>query len=577
LGACLADFILEHSMRPQRLRTFATSMVVLALTSSFAMAQFTLYDNINGALPDRQFGRSVSDAGDVNGDGFDDFLVGDFGAFPAIGAARILSGVDGSVIRAFTGTAAQDEFGAALAGAGDVNGDGIPDVIIGIPGADSNGSNAGSAQVFSGADGSLLHSWNGGGPNASFGDAVDGLGDVNGDGFDDVIVGAPRTQLGGGPGAPIFGSAQVFSGIDGSMLFSFLGAANGSFLGAAVSTAGDINADGIKDFLIGSPGTPMGGGVVGIAEVYSGADGSLLRTHLGGSPFFAFGASVDGANDVNRDGFDDVIVGSPRENPNGPRSGSVRVFSGIDGTLLHRFDGDSADDEFGFSVSGLGDANGDGFADILVGAPFDSNNAIQGGRAFVFSGRNGNTMVTAATLGAGDALGFSVSGAGDVNGDGFKDIVVGVPGRDVGNPSLPGFAPNAGRVRVFAATTRPILHYTSEGDFPKLRLDWTPDGGPFSLTGSLTCSGASPGAFGIAGVSLAPADLSIFGFPLLIAVDPLNLIFSMNFGFDILGELQVPNLSRQEPGIAGALLYLQFYETFPSPASSNGVRMLVAP
>ena len=161
----------------------------------------------------------------------------------------------------------------------------------------------------------------------------------------------------------------------------------------------------------------------------------------------SFGHSVSGAGDVNGDGFDDVIVGARLDGNNGASSGTARVFSGADGSILNFiFEGDSTGDEFGFSVSDAGDVNGDGFADLIVGAPTNDNNRIDlSGSARVFSGVDGSVLYTF----DGDSpvnFGSSVSGAGDVNGDGLADFIIG---------AAFGGANNAGFARVFVSQITP--------------------------------------------------------------------------------------------------------------------------
>ena len=404
----------------------------------------------NGGSPSENFGGSVSDAGDVNGDGFDDLIVGAFGDDTNgidSGSARVFSGVDGSVLYDFFGDSANDQFGFSVSGAGDVNGDGFDDLIVGAPN-NVDDLTGGSARVFSGVDGSVLYDFFGDLPDDTFGFSVSGAGDVNGDGFDDLIVGVPLDDDGG--------SAQVLSGFDGSVLYNFDTNSPFNFLGFSVSGAGDVNGDGFADLIVGDP--DGGFSNPGSATVYSGADGSVLHIFLGDSgPVFGvngddfgdnFGSSVSGAGDVNGDGFDDLIVGAPAVNFNGMDSGNARVLSGVDGSVLYDFFGDSAGDVFGVSVSGAGDVNGDGFADLIVGASADDNNGANSGSVRVLSGSDGSVLYTFDGDSANDLFGFSVSGAGDVNGDGLADFIVGSRG-----------GTNAGFARVFVSqiTEPPVL------------------------------------------------------------------------------------------------------------------------
>ena len=174
------------------------------------------------------------------------------------------------------------------------------------------------------------------------------------------------------------GRARVFSGADGSILYNFDGDSAGASLGLSVSSAGDVNGDGFADVIVGTNNSAGSGS----ARVFSGVDGSVLYNFDGDSSLDGFGGSVSGAGDVNGDGFDDLIVGTLGDDNNGSASGSARVFSGSDGSVLYNFDGDSVGDRFGTSVSSAGDVNGDGFADFIVGA--ELHGANRGGYARLF-------------------------------------------------------------------------------------------------------------------------------------------------------------------------------------------------
>jgi hypothetical protein len=280
----------------------------------------------------------------------------------------------------FNGDLAGDEFGRAVCGAGDVNNDGFDDLIVGAPLDDNNGASSGSARVFSGANGTILYTFNGDSAGDQLGYSVSGAGDVNNDGFDDVIVGAFDDDNNGSGS----GSARVYSGATGAILYTFNGDSAGDRFGWSASGAGDVNNDGRADLIVGALNDDNNGSNSGAARVFSGATGAILYTFNGDSAFDNFGSSVSGAGDVNNDGFDDLIVGANRDDNNGSDSGSARVFSGANGAILSVFNGDSEDDEFGISVSSAGDVNNDGFADLIVGAPFDDNNGSNSGSAYVF-------------------------------------------------------------------------------------------------------------------------------------------------------------------------------------------------
>ncbi|TAH39450.1 MAG: hypothetical protein EYC70_01305 [Planctomycetota bacterium] len=237
-----------------------------------------------------------------------------------------------------------------------MNADGYPDAIVGAVGAAGNAY----ARVFSGFDGTVLHTWYGGG---QFGVSVSGAGDVNADGYDDAIVGARFDNHSGYEA----GMAQVFSGIDGSVLYTWYADSERDQFGYSVSDAGDVNADGHDDVVVGAPWGEISGSANGSARVYSGLDGSILHTWYGDAGVDNFGYSVSGAGDTNADGHDDVIAGAWHASDNNS-AGSARVLSGLDGSILYTWYGDSWASHFGISVSGAGDVNADGYADLIVGA-----------------------------------------------------------------------------------------------------------------------------------------------------------------------------------------------------------------
>ena len=387
----------------------ALGLVLVLFACPTAGSQTPLYlFQGNGDL-----GRSVSGAGDVNADGFADLIVG--APLDGAGSALVFSGLDGSTLYTFNGDSQQDWFGVSVSGAGDVNLDGFADLVVGAWFADINGTDSGYARVFSGVDGSILYTLYGNSTNDKFGVSVSGAGDVNGDGFDDVIVGAHGDNQ-------HRGSAQVFSGVDGSILYTFEGNSSSARFGWSVSGGGDVNGDGVPDLIVGARHSHPHGR----AYVFSGLNGSVLYTWYYSANFDHIGFSVSDAGDVNADGFDDVIAGAPYNDNNGTLSGSARVFSGVDGSVLYTFDGDTENDYLGYSVSGAGDVNGDGFDDLIVGA-WQPTYPSGPGYARVFSGMDGTVLYTFYGDAQNDDFGFAVSGAGDVNGDGSDDVIVGAP------------------------------------------------------------------------------------------------------------------------------------------------------
>jgi hypothetical protein len=372
--------------------------------------------SVKGKTLGSRLGSSVDVAGDTNGDGVLDIVVGS--PFEAgAGAARIVSGLDGSVLHEFFGTFLLANLGWSVAGAGDVNADGYADVILGT--LDFYATNA---VVRSGLDGGVLLALSE--PEGFFGWSVDGAGDVNDDGYDDVIVGRP--SHGGGTAG---GGATVYSGLDGSVLLDLVGA--GSAEGRAVAGAGDVDGDGVPDFILGDPEHDSSNGEdSGRARVFSGADGSVLHKFKGPSPFAQFGWSVSGAGDVDGDGCQDLIVGAPKAT-----LAEVSVFSGRTGVELYRFVSPVVGDEFGLSVSGAGDLDRDGYDDFVAGAPSFMVASTEAGRVMAYSGLDGSVLARRAGRPR-ERLGHSVAGRGF--------LVVGAPRHDV--PSDDALLSAAGRV-----------------------------------------------------------------------------------------------------------------------------------
>ena len=281
--------------------------------------------------------------------------------------------------------------------------------------------------MTSGTAGQVLYSLTAPSPRfeAEFGWSVSGAGDVNNDGRSDIIIGEAR---GGGD----TGRAYVFSGADGNLLYSLESPNPQSlgFFGASVSGAGDVNADGYDDIIVGAEDEDDGSVNAGRAYIFSGEDGSLISALS--SPYpeddGGFGFSVSGAGDVDGNGHHDVIVGAPKEDGNSANSGRAYVFKG-NGDLLYTLvsSNQNQSDEFGNSVSGIGDVNGDGFGDVAVGAHMEWADTTEAGKAYVFSGDGGGLFFSLQSPNSQyrGYFGNSVSGAGDVNNDGYPDVIVG--------------------------------------------------------------------------------------------------------------------------------------------------------
>lgn len=318
------------------------------------------------------FGYAVGSAGDVNGDGYDDVVVGAYHHANFQGRAYVYTGgKDGPAeppSLVLTGEGPDDYFGRSVATAGDVNGDGYGDVIVGAPAYDEN---TGRAYVYAGGPAGLSASpvfvVTGQDSSDSFGQSVGTAGDVDGDGYGDIIVGAHSYEHGTGR---IYVYAGGGGGLEAGPIFVATGKDWGDRYGFDAGAAGDVNGDGYDDIIVGAYGVSKGTGQV---YVYAGGHGGL-----GPHPAFTatgevagdwFGRSVGMAGDVNGDGYDDIIVGARNHDGN---TGRVYLYAGgaggLDAAPLFIFDGKGPDNWYGHAVGTAGDADGDGRAEVIVGA-----------------------------------------------------------------------------------------------------------------------------------------------------------------------------------------------------------------
>ncbi len=370
------------------------------------------------------------------------------------------------VIREWDGEAMNDQFGWIARNMGDVDGNHINDVVTSAPTKDIGGANAGRVYVYSTRTGKLL--WKADGkPGDQLGLGVECAGDTNHDGVPDVIAGAP-----GG------GKAYVFSGKDGHILLTLHAEDKKDIFGQHVAGIGDVDHDGYADVMVGAPGNSAGGASAGRAYVYSGKDGHLLLTLTGERAGDGFGSTVGGSTD-RRNRF--LIVGAPKAGPNhtgrtyvyntlsarpqfvidadetgsalgnmfvsvvgdldgdgvpdiyasdfgntakGPATGRIYIRSGKDGHPLLTLTGETPGEGFGIGRADAGDVDHDGHADLIIGAWQYSGAAVSGGRATLYSGKDGHLLKTYTCRVPGDTFGFDAVGIGDVDGDGVTDLLL---------------------------------------------------------------------------------------------------------------------------------------------------------
>lgn len=432
--------------------------------------------------PNALFGCSVYSAGDMNDDGRSDIIVGAWSWKSSLftqfeGAVFFWSGdnLSGNVASSTANWSARggqqyNYFGEQATCAGDLNGDGFSDIVVGARGWDptasgSNGLFDGAAYVWYGnatdfptgttvnpmvnaatADWIVTSSQS----NALFGVDVNCAGDVNGDGYSDIIIGAPymdRAGLGNQGEVYVFlGSANGLTPATGATEndadWSFSSNQLNAEMGWAVASAGDVNLDGFSDVLFSAIKFDDGQVDEGRAYCVHGCAEGLSNTPTwereSNVAFTIYAFDVSSAGDVNGDGFNDVIIGSPFfDNGALADAGQVTVWHGSTTGLSTvgpnwTFNGPVANEWTGFSVSCAGDVNADGFSDIIIGVPLhDEPLMADAGEALIFRGSATGLAAapnwTVSGERAGDRFGYSVSGAGDIQGDGYTDVIVGAP------------------------------------------------------------------------------------------------------------------------------------------------------
>ncbi|AYQ57298.1 alpha integrin [Bathymodiolus thermophilus thioautotrophic gill symbiont] len=503
---------------------------------------------INGENAGDKSGWSVSSAGDVNGDGLDDLILGSpetafsdndnvgrsyvvFGKTNAtvIDLSNIASGTGGFVIN---GAQANDYNGYSVSSIGDFNGDGLDDLIIGSRKRESDGNSVigKSHVVFGKTDGTVVNLSNlgtgglvinGEQPNDHNGYSVSSAGDVNGDGLDDLIIGAWGMNNNAGRSYVLFGVAgnptidlsNIVSGTGG---FAINGENAGGFSGYSVSSAGDVDGDGFDDLIIGAWGIDSAKGrsyvvfgktdgtIVDLSNIASGIGGFAIN---GDDVHNVSGSSVSSAGDVNGDGLDDLIVGSIIAENNrgkayvvfGKKEGSAvnlgDIASGTGGFVIR---GEKDGDKSGHSVTSIGDFNGDGLDDLAIGT-----NQINGvdkenypGETYVVFGKADGTAIELSDIASGsggfiirgekdkDWSGVSVSSAGDVNGDGLDDLIVGSPQADPNDNN------NAGKAYVVFGKTNTetvdLANISKGGGVAAHAIDFQGDANANILTGTST-------------------------------------------------------------------------------------------
>lgn len=445
------------------------------------------------------------------------------------------------------GPTAGELFGRAVDALGDVTGDGIPDVIAGAPFASPNMAQSGYVQVLDGATGQVVFLINGAQNGSMLGTSVASTGDVDMDGVPDFLAGAPLVlpPLPGGPPNPP-GQVFLYSGATGQVLHTFASPNIGDGYGRSVDGGFDVDGDGRADAVIGAD-------FGNFAEVRSGATGALVHTFVGDTAGDFFGYSVALLDDQDGDALAEIAVGARLDDNTGTDAGMVRVFAGATGAVMYSFDGDAAGDGLGYSLAGAADVDGDGVPDLIAGARGDDDGGLDAGSARVFSGATGAILYTFHGEAAGDGLGItnSVDGAGDANFDGRADLLLASALND-------GHGTSAGRVRVMSGSTGQLIA-AMDGDGADFLLGVTARGGAdFNQDG------------------LADAVLGAFGDDLVGGANSGHLRIvttcpdadAVGYGAGWPGSSGVPSLTAPTPPVLGASMSIQIGNSLGSSTTA---------
>ena len=415
-----------------------TGIVAVAVANDTDAGGWSNSINFNVTAPpcptasDRK-GRGLAGIGDINGDGCDDYVVGSPGWSSNKGRAQCFSGKTGNVLWTTSGGTGY-QVGFAVANAGDVSGDGVNDVLVSAPGFNSW---QGIVRVVNGATGAVIRS-SFGGAGSEYGWSVANVGDVDLDNIPDHAIGAPS-----GAGT---GNVAIVSGASGGTFFVITSPQSGSRFGQAVAGGFDATGDGRPEVVVGAPGyNGPAGADTGAMFMYQGAFATLVTTRYGDAAYDRLGRSVALMPSTNGSALAYTVAGATDYGDlfgSGAGTGYVRIYRGW--SLLSPFAavatwfGSAVGDRYGESVAAAGDVDDDGYMDVLIGAIQDGVSggaAIGPGYAEIRSGRTGSTLYTRSGQNTGDQYGWTVASAGDVDQDAMLDILVGAPFGDTPCPN----------------------------------------------------------------------------------------------------------------------------------------------
>ncbi|MCB9897941.1 MAG: FG-GAP repeat protein [Planctomycetes bacterium] len=520
-------------------------VLLLGLAASVS-SQMTV-DTVSGEPGTGLFGRSLATIGDVDGDLVADFVVGapysSLGGLTRNGSVTAYSGRTRELLYTIVGTSDNAEFGTSVVGGADWDQDGWPDFAVSAP----QETIINSARIYSGHTGAFLESFDAPTTHSDWGHAMCFPGDVDGDGWQDFAVGAPSYDV---PTSNV-GLVRVYSGQTGAVIWQVAGAKSQGNLGIALAPMGDWNLDGVPDLAVGYSGFDYSRGQ---AQIRSGSTGALMSASEGIASYDYYGFALAAVDDVDGDGRKDLVVGGYGSTVLMVQgTGRLNVIQGGTGTILYSISGAEPRGKFAYTLAPVADADGDGRGDFLVGQ-WNSGP----GRAYLYSGAT-QELLWSTMDGDGDYdwLGYALSDLGDVDADGFREYLVGVPGQDA--------------VRVVrAAVEQEDLGFGGPGD-----THATVYGYPLA-TGTLAkllVTDAPPNQTMYLLLSLAQQPLPFKGGTIVPQITTAFLVPLYSFGGEFDGEL---------PGGGGPVdLYVQFITVDPSQPLgfdfSNALRLQYLP
>lgn len=473
--------------------TFAFALTLPAAAQEVALT-------LAGAAPTTNYGSAVALLPDVDGDGTPDLAVGAPNEAPA-GVVRVLSGRDGAVLRTLAGATPGAQFGASLAIAPDLDGGGLRDLVIGAPGTTFSHANQGTAYAYTLEDGARWMQLFGSGANARMGLAVANVGDVDGDGIDDLAAGEPG---GDSLGYVDNGRVVLVSGATLQLLGVAQGIESHEQLGFAVSAFGDVDGDGYDDWLAGAPFHSAFGNQGGRVLVVHGGDHGAWWSMFGGHQGAHFGMALQSLGDMDGDGVPECVVGAPDHAASGSNQGRVAWFEGL-AAQPHEEALGAQGERLGRALAAA-DVDGDGRPEVLAGAPNHVPGTIgRVGAVHVFDAESAAALATWPGFAVNGEFGQALAAGIDVNGDGRQDALVGARSEAASRGAARLVLAGAG-----AATPYCVAKVTSLGCTPRIQAS-----GAASLSVGdgvrISAYGVTPSAAGLMFHGLAPAAHPLHG------------------------------------------------------------------